>query len=151
MSTLKPPLPRSESELGKNLESKGNNSYYYAHNETWEVPEHAKVRSGPGLVTGGAPVKLGADGQGSQVEGSAGYVAGDADATGEVVAELRKRVEELEGELVQARAGTKPISQFSFSDEGAKCKVYVDVEKDVLERQMEQEGSSSTSEARNVS
>lgn len=30
------------------------------------------------------------------------------------------------GELVQARAGTKPISQFSFSDEGAKCKARLD-------------------------
>ncbi|CAL1140091.1 unnamed protein product [Cladocopium goreaui] len=146
MSTLKPPLPRSESELGKNLETKGTNSYYYAHNESWEVPGHAKVRSGPGLVTGGAPVKLGADGQTQQVQGYQSPHGGD-DVTGDVVAELRKRVEELESELVQARAGTKAISQFSFSDEGAKCKVYVDVEKDVLERQLEQEDSNSTSEA----
>eukprot|EP00435_Cladocopium_sp_Y103_P000668 s772_g1.t1 len=55
----------------KNLETKGTNSYYYAHNESWEVPEHAKVRSGPGLVTGGAPVKLGADGQAQQAQAGA--------------------------------------------------------------------------------
>lgn len=26
------------------------------------------------------------------------------------------------GQLFQVRAGTKPITQFSFSDEGSKCK-----------------------------
>ncbi|CAK9024178.1 unnamed protein product [Durusdinium trenchii] len=152
MSTLKPALPRAESELGRNLEQKGTNSYYYAHNDVaWEVQEHAKIRAGPGLVTGGAPVKLGVP----EAAGEGGYAGGDAapsgesgdgtDAVGaaaaEVVAELRRRVEELEGQLMQARMGTKPISQFSFSDEGAKCKVYVDVEKDVLERPLEDDSS----------
>eukprot|EP00437_Effrenium_voratum_P034432 CAMPEP_0181469248 /NCGR_PEP_ID=MMETSP1110-20121109/37916_1 /TAXON_ID=174948 /ORGANISM="Symbiodinium sp., Strain CCMP421" /LENGTH=207 /DNA_ID=CAMNT_0023594139 /DNA_START=48 /DNA_END=668 /DNA_ORIENTATION=- len=139
MSTLKPALPRSESELGRNREQKGTNSYYYAHNEKWEVPEHAKVRAGPGLITGGAPVKLGEE---------SGYPAPEeGSAAAEVVAELRKRVEELEGQLIAARMGTKPITQFSFSDEGAKCKVYVEVEKEVMERQSSEEGSVCSSEA----
>ncbi|OLQ03996.1 hypothetical protein AK812_SmicGene13012 [Symbiodinium microadriaticum] len=122
MSTLKPALPRGESELGRNREVKGTNSYYYAHNEGWEVPENAKVRAGPGLVTGGAPVKLGADGQPKE----AGYPSSENDGEGasaEVVAELRRRVEELEGQLMQARPMAQPITQFSFSDEGVKCKV----------------------------
>ena len=41
----------------------------------------------PGLVTGGAPVKLGA---GSEVEAS--------EEGGEVIEELRRRVEDLEGQ-----------------------------------------------------
>ncbi|CAE7395056.1 unnamed protein product [Symbiodinium natans] len=146
MSTLKPALPRAESELGRNRESKGTNSYYYAHNEGWEVPDHAKVRAGPGLVTGGAPVKLGADGQPKD----AGYPGSEHDGEGaqaEVVAELRRRVEELEGQLMQVRASARPITQFSFSDEGVKCKVYVDVEKDILERQTVEEGVCTTHEA----
>mmetsp|Transcript_42042 Transcript_42042/g.78100 ORF Transcript_42042/g.78100 Transcript_42042/m.78100 type:complete len:224 (+) Transcript_42042:31-702(+) len=148
MSTLKPALPRAESELGRNRESKGSNSYYYAHNEGWEVPGHAKVRAGPGLVTGGAPVKLGADGQPKAPDG--GYAASENDGDGaqaEVVAELRRRVEELEGQLIQARPISRPITQFSFSDEGVKCKVYVDVEKDVLERQSSEEDVSTAFEA----
>ncbi|CAE7281359.1 R1A1-element\ORF2 [Symbiodinium sp. CCMP2592] len=45
-----------------------------------------------------------------------------AGASAEVVAELRRRVEELEGQLMQARPMAQPITQFSFSDEGVKCK-----------------------------
>eukprot|EP00930_Biecheleria_cincta_P105533 TRINITY_DN9829_c0_g1_i2.p1 TRINITY_DN9829_c0_g1~~TRINITY_DN9829_c0_g1_i2.p1 ORF type:complete len:220 (+),score=27.35 TRINITY_DN9829_c0_g1_i2:241-900(+) len=132
MSTLKLALPRAESELGRNRDQKGDNSYYYAHSEGWEVPENAKIRAGPGLVNGGAPVKLGPDGQ--PLGGGYQPAEGSSGAQDEVVSELRRRVEELEHQLVQARAGVKPIPQFSFSDEGAKCKVYVEVGQSVLER-----------------
>mmetsp|Transcript_87438 Transcript_87438/g.255698 ORF Transcript_87438/g.255698 Transcript_87438/m.255698 type:complete len:286 (+) Transcript_87438:68-925(+) len=49
---------RSGSALQENVDRKGDNAYYYAHNRKFEVPEHAKVISGPGLITGGQPVLL---------------------------------------------------------------------------------------------
>jgi len=49
---------RVGSALQDNLDKKGGNAYYHAHNRHYEVPEHAKVISGPGLITGGAPVLL---------------------------------------------------------------------------------------------
>jgi hypothetical protein len=54
--------PRSEekrqSALKHNQETKGTNSYYYAHTRSFDVPADAKVVSGPGLITGGTPVLL---------------------------------------------------------------------------------------------
>lgn len=49
---------QTDSALWDNIAKKGQNAYYFAHNRHFEVPENAKIRSGPGLVTGGAPVKL---------------------------------------------------------------------------------------------
>lgn len=49
---------RAGSALQDNLDKKGDNAYYHAHNRPFEVPEHAKVITGPGLITGGAPVLL---------------------------------------------------------------------------------------------
>eukprot|EP00421_Protoceratium_reticulatum_P072962 CAMPEP_0168425990 /NCGR_PEP_ID=MMETSP0228-20121227/35604_1 /TAXON_ID=133427 /ORGANISM="Protoceratium reticulatum, Strain CCCM 535 (=CCMP 1889)" /LENGTH=216 /DNA_ID=CAMNT_0008439991 /DNA_START=26 /DNA_END=672 /DNA_ORIENTATION=+ len=131
MSTLKAALPRADSELGRNRQMHGDKSYYYAHNEGWEVPDHAKVRAGPGLVTGGAPVKLGPDGQ---PEGRDQAQEGDSDIHEEVVRQLRARIDDLEREVAQHRAGTKNLTQFSFSDEGARCKVYVEVGSELMER-----------------
>eukprot|EP00928_Gymnodinium_smaydae_P003280 TRINITY_DN11178_c2_g1_i3.p2 TRINITY_DN11178_c2_g1~~TRINITY_DN11178_c2_g1_i3.p2 ORF type:complete len:168 (-),score=28.44 TRINITY_DN11178_c2_g1_i3:55-558(-) len=49
---------RRGSAMESNLQTKGDNAYYYAHSRHFEVPEDAKVISGPGLITGGAPVLL---------------------------------------------------------------------------------------------
>mmetsp|Transcript_97376 Transcript_97376/g.203264 ORF Transcript_97376/g.203264 Transcript_97376/m.203264 type:complete len:281 (-) Transcript_97376:79-921(-) len=49
---------RQGSALQENVDRKGSNAYYHAHTRHFEVPEHAKVISGPGLITGGAPVLL---------------------------------------------------------------------------------------------
>jgi len=49
---------RQGSALQENVDRKGDNAYYFAHNRHFEVPEHAKVISGPGLITGGAPVLI---------------------------------------------------------------------------------------------
>lgn len=151
MSTLQAPLPRDESELGRNRAAKGDQSYYYAHTEGWQVPVHAVVRSGPGLVTGGKPVPLGPDGQPLEEAALSAYPlrsAGDADdASSEVIAQLRARVDALERELMQARGSGGSLSQFSFSDEGAKCKVYVEVGSGVLERKVDPDGGTGYAEA----
>lgn len=49
---------RKGSALQENLERKGEHAYYHAHSRHFEVPEHAKVITGPGLITGGAPVLI---------------------------------------------------------------------------------------------
>jgi hypothetical protein len=49
---------RVGSALQANIDRKGENAYYHAHTRHYEVPEHAKVISGPGLITGGQPVLL---------------------------------------------------------------------------------------------
>merc|ERR1719486_1411338 len=49
---------RKGSALQQDLDRKGDNAYYFAHNRKFEVPEDAKVITGPGLITGGAPVLL---------------------------------------------------------------------------------------------
>lgn len=54
---------RAGSALELDLERKGDNAYYYAHNRKFEVPADAKVISGPGLITGGAPVLIEAGSQ----------------------------------------------------------------------------------------
>lgn len=129
MSTLKPALPRTESALGQNRAKNGSNSYYFAHGEEWEVPESAIVRAGPGLVTGGAPVPLGKDGEPVAAEGDGEQ---EDEVRDEVIRQLRARISALETELARSRA-SQTLSQFSFSDEGAKCKVYVEAGSDVLD------------------
>jgi len=49
---------RAGSALQDNVNRKGENAYYFAHTRSFEVPPDAKVISGPGLITGGAPVLL---------------------------------------------------------------------------------------------
>merc|ERR1712190_341377 len=61
-------------------------------------------------------------------------VQDEDDVQGAVIHQLRRRVDELEKELMQHRAGIKPLSQFSFSDEGAKCKVYVEIGSELMEK-----------------
>lgn len=49
---------RQGSALQENVDKKGENAYYFAHTRKFEVPEDAKVITGPGLITGGQPVLL---------------------------------------------------------------------------------------------
>lgn len=49
---------RQGSALQENVDRKGENAYYFAHNRKYEVPPDAKVITGPGLITGGAPTLI---------------------------------------------------------------------------------------------
>eukprot|EP00440_Ansanella_granifera_P042960 gb/GFBE01046578.1/.p1 GENE.gb/GFBE01046578.1/~~gb/GFBE01046578.1/.p1 ORF type:complete len:288 (+),score=65.76 gb/GFBE01046578.1/:1-864(+) len=49
---------RQGSALQANVDSKGENAYYFAHTRKFEVPPDAKVITGPGLITGGAPTLI---------------------------------------------------------------------------------------------
>eukprot|EP00930_Biecheleria_cincta_P004911 TRINITY_DN105838_c0_g1_i1.p1 TRINITY_DN105838_c0_g1~~TRINITY_DN105838_c0_g1_i1.p1 ORF type:complete len:288 (+),score=56.71 TRINITY_DN105838_c0_g1_i1:120-983(+) len=49
---------RQGSALQENVDRKGENAYYFAHNRKFEVPPDAKVITGPGLITGGAPTLI---------------------------------------------------------------------------------------------
>jgi len=51
-------VDKSESALHQNIAGKGQNAYYFAHNRHFEIPDDAKIVSGPGLVTGGPPQLL---------------------------------------------------------------------------------------------
>lgn len=53
-----PNVKRADSALRTNIAEKGENAYYFAHDRQFVVPEDAKVVSGPGLVTGGAPTLI---------------------------------------------------------------------------------------------
>jgi hypothetical protein len=54
------PVSAEESKLQSSIESFGSNSYYYAHSRSKEfvIPDNAIVTTGPGIITGGTPVKL---------------------------------------------------------------------------------------------
>mmetsp|Transcript_93603 Transcript_93603/g.166538 ORF Transcript_93603/g.166538 Transcript_93603/m.166538 type:complete len:187 (-) Transcript_93603:21-581(-) len=86
-----------DSALRQNIETKGENAYYYAHSRKFEVPADAKVISGPGLVTGGPPVKL-----------------------------------EAEAAILASERRTEAIRNFSWADDGAKVKVYLQLPDGVL-------------------
>jgi len=49
---------RRGSALQEDLDRKGTNAYYHAHNRDYVVPDDAKVVRGEGLVNGGPPVLL---------------------------------------------------------------------------------------------
>eukprot|EP00922_Rhytidocystis_sp_ex-Travisia-forbesii_P072546 GHVS01108160.1.p1 GENE.GHVS01108160.1~~GHVS01108160.1.p1 ORF type:complete len:148 (+),score=32.53 GHVS01108160.1:240-683(+) len=51
------------SALRSSIAKYGKASYYYAHSNPSDPPSHAKVIAGPGLVTGGVPVRLCAAGK----------------------------------------------------------------------------------------
>lgn len=59
---------RIGSALQHNVDTKNDLAYYHAHNRKFEVPEDAKVISGPGLITGGPPVLIEA---GANLDGAA--------------------------------------------------------------------------------
>merc|ERR1712187_879719 len=51
-------MEHQETALRQNIVQKGTNAYYFAHGRHFEIPEDAKIISGPGLVTGGPPQLL---------------------------------------------------------------------------------------------
>merc|ERR1712187_926969 len=51
-------MEHQETALRQNIVQKGTNAYYFAHGRHFEIPEDAKIISGPGLVTGGPPELL---------------------------------------------------------------------------------------------
>jgi|EP00927_Polykrikos_kofoidii_P057140 hypothetical protein len=101
---------RRGSALQRDVDTKGENAYYYAHNRKYEVPEDAKVISGPGLITGGPPLLLEV---GSQA------------------------LEGVSGERIVW------LKNYSWSDSGARVKVYVPI----TEGSLPEEGSDALVEA----
>lgn len=91
---------RRGSALQEDLDRKGSNAYYHAHNRAYEVPEDAKVISGPGLITGGAPLLM-----------------------------------EVGAETMSEDDRTMWLKDYSWSDSGAKVKVYVPIAEGVLPEQ----------------
>ncbi|CAK0805646.1 unnamed protein product, partial [Prorocentrum cordatum] len=65
-------VEKDTSALHKNIAEKGTNAYYFAHSRSYEIPAHAKIITGPGLVAGGPPQKLdGPDGSPAADHGTA--------------------------------------------------------------------------------
>lgn len=95
---------QTDSALWHNIAEKGQNAYYFAHNRHFEVPDNAKIRSGPGLVTGGPPVKL--SGQ-DLVNASLVDAKGNSEAL--------------------------PIKEYSWAESGdSKVKVYINFSQEAL-------------------
>jgi len=88
---------RVGSALQEDLDRKGQNAYYHAHNRDFKVPEDAKVITGAGLINGGPPVLL-----------------------------------EVGAETVTEDDRTMWLKDYSWSDSGAKVKVYVPIAEGVL-------------------
>ncbi|KAJ1460886.1 hypothetical protein M885DRAFT_612065 [Pelagophyceae sp. CCMP2097] len=91
-------------------EVKGSNSYYYAHDKAWNVPDCAKQITGEGIITGGTPKRVGAE----------------APAEIEVDDEVdRLRLALKAAQL--ARPRFTRVCAFALSDEGESVKLYVDL------------------------
>jgi len=88
---------RVGSALQEDLDRKGPNAYYHAHNRDFKVPEDAKVITGAGLINGGPPVLL-----------------------------------EVGAETVTEDDRTMWLKDYSWSDSGAKVKVYVPIGEGIL-------------------
>jgi len=110
-------VEKDTSALHKNIAEKGTNAYYFAHSRSYEIPAHAKIITGPGLVAGGPPQKLdGPDGSPAADHGTApSPQAAAEDASPEGAASPQK---DLEPEALA-------LKEYSWSDDGAKVKVYV--------------------------
>ena len=61
LETTKSTSNNAESKLRNSIDTYGSNSYYYAHKKSKEfvIPAGAIVVEGPGIITGGTPVKIG--------------------------------------------------------------------------------------------
>jgi len=106
-------VPRADSALRQNIAEKGANAYYFAHGRDFVVPENAKVVTGPGLITGGAPTLISREENAPSSEGdTAGSPGG-------------------------RKGPTQWVKDFSWADSGVeKAKVYVELPKDgVLTRE----------------
>jgi hypothetical protein len=88
---------RKGSALQENLDKKGGNAYYHAHDRKFEVPADAKVITGDGLINGGPPVLL-----------------------------------EIGANSVTEEDRTMWLKDYSWSDSGAKVKIYVPIAEGVL-------------------
>ncbi|CAD7972954.1 unnamed protein product [Amoebophrya sp. A25] len=93
---------KTTSALRHNIKTKGANAYYYAHNREFSVPDDAIVRTGPGIITGGAPTRL---------------EEPDFEPTTSVNHELRKIVP----------PGCKKIEKYMLVDEAEKIQVIWEV------------------------
>jgi len=105
---------REASALQANIDKKGDNAYYFAHNRAFEVPEHAKVISGPGLITGGAPTLVEAGAKkvdAEEVVNLKDYCWSDAGAKVKVYVTVREGTLPMEG--------ADEITETNFTAKGA--------------------------------
>lgn len=110
-------VEKDNSALHKNIAEKGNNAYYFAHSRTYEIPAHAKIITGPGLVAGGPPQRL----DSPACEPDSGH--GTAPVPQAMVVEpaspdAASPQKEIESDAIA-------LKEYSWSDDGAKVKVYV--------------------------
>lgn len=102
-------VEKEASALHKNIADK-NGGYYFAHSRTYEIPAHAKIITGPGLVAGGPPQRLSENGTVAEAQPQAVSLAAmdvDPPPATEVVKEAIA------------------LKEYSWSDDGEKVSVYV--------------------------
>mmetsp|Transcript_46062 Transcript_46062/g.127998 ORF Transcript_46062/g.127998 Transcript_46062/m.127998 type:complete len:222 (-) Transcript_46062:80-745(-) len=108
-------VEKEASALHRNIAQKGGNAYYYAHTREYQIPENAKILTGPGLVAGGLPQRL----------------SGPDDATSDAAHEtpdVAKRTEPSSTTaLPKKRSAPEMISlnDYSWVDEVHDIKVYI--------------------------
>jgi len=111
-------VDKDASALHQNIASKRGNAYYHAHNREYEIPAHAKIVTGPGLVAGGPPRRL----------------SGPDGAVEDVPVETQAcPIENADAETDQhQRLATKDaipepiaLNTYSWADDGDKVKVYL--------------------------
>ena len=106
-------ISSEDSKLRSSIQSFGSNSYYYAHSRSKDfvVPDHAIVTTGPGIITGGAPVKLS---------------EGNSNISGEVIRKIEKYSWCDDGSRVQVFVDDPKILPLLQKDEAVTCEFYHD-------------------------